>query len=263
MKAFFESEIYIQFKPFLQVLVILIIGIILLKVLRKWANKLLEKAKVDQLIRTFIIHAVEIFIWIVIILSALNALGFDSTSVVTVLAASGAAVALALKDSLSNLAGGILLMFTKNFRSGDYIDACGVEGTVQNVDLLYTTILTGDNRTVVIPNGSLTTNTITNRSTQGKRRVDMSIGISYNADIDKAREVFVNLAKEDSRVYKDPAPFCAVEAYGDSAINLVFRVWCDASKYWDVKFDLQNKMKSALDAAKIEIPFPQIDVHMK
>lgn len=250
--------------PILEAILILVVGYFAIKLVLRGVKKLLERTKqVDSMLHTFILHAVEIFLWVVIILSALNKLGIDSTSVVTVLAACGAAVALALQGSLSNLAGGILIMISQPFSSGDYICTCGVEGTVESIDLLHTTIVTADRRLVTIPNGSLTGNVIVNNTKEGTRRVDIEVGISYNSDLDTARYILSGMAKRESRVLEEPSPVCVVTEYADSAVILSLRCFCKSTDYWDVKFALQNEMKAELEKAGIEIPFPQVDVHMQ
>ena len=147
--------------------------------------------------------------------------------------------------------------------AGDYISCGGAEGSVQAIDLLYTTIRTADNRTVTIPNGQLTANSITNFSRTDKRRVDMSVGISYGSDLNAAIAALTSLGKSHSKVLADPAPMCVVSSYDESAIRLLFRVWCEPGDYWDVLFDLQTATTGALDAAGVHIPFPQVDVHIK
>ncbi len=263
MEEFLNSKAVALVLPFAEAIGIMVLGFVLSKILMGWIKKLLAKTKIESMLHNFIIHGIQILIWVVVILSALNKLGIDSTSVVTVLAACGAAVALALQGSLSNLAGGILIMVSHPFSTNDYICACGVEGTVESIDLLYTTVITADKRTITIPNGSLTSNTIINNTKEGTRRVEVEVGVSYNSDTEAARYILTKLAREDSRVFDDPAPYCVVNEYADSAVVLILRCFCSAANYWDVKFALQNNIKGTLEDAGIEIPFPQVDVHMQ
>ncbi len=246
-----------------RIIITLLVGYIVSGIAQKAVGKLLEKSKLDPMLHKFFKTAVKIVIWAAVIMAILGALGISTTSVVTVFAAAGAAIALALQGSLSNIASGLLIMFNRPFGAGDYISCAGAEGSVQAIDLLYTTIKTADNRTVTIPNGQLTANSITNFSRTDNRRVDMSIGISYGSDLEAARKALVDLAKSNSKVLADPAPMCVVSEYGESAIKLLFRVWCKPEDYWDTLFELQTGTKGALDAAGVHIPFPQVDVHIK
>lgn len=248
--------------PILQAVLILVVGWIFIKLIIKGAAKLLQKTKLEGMLHKFVIHTVEVVLWVIVLLMVLGTLGISTTSVVTVLAACGAAIALALQGSLSNLAGGILVMVSHPFSDGDYISVGGNEGTVQSIDLLYTTILTVDHKTVMIPNGSITNGVVTNFTKHGTRRVDIQIGVSYSTDVSKATEILTGMAKEDSYVLKFPEPVCYVVDHASSAVILELRVFCRANEYWDARFSLQAKMKSTLENAGIQIPFPQMDVHL-
>ncbi len=223
-------------------------------------KKILEKSKLDEIVSKFIITMVKAVLWVVIILIVLSAIGVETSSILTVLATCGVAIALALKDSLGNIAGGILVITSKNFGKGDFIEVAGKAGVVQEVGLLYTTILTPDNQVVTIPNGALTTNSVSNYNRAGSRRVDMDFGIAYKSDINKAKEVIAAMAAEDPRVFKDPAPFVAVDKYQDNAVVFAFRVYCASADYWGVKFDLQDKVKDTLAANGIAVPSRHLDV---
>ena len=223
-------------------------------------KKILEKSKLDEIVSKFIITMVKAVLWVVIILIVLSAIGVETSSILTVLATCGVAIALALKDSLGNIAGGILVITSKNFGKGDFIEVAGKAGVVQEVGLLYTTVLTPDNQVVTIPNGALTTNSVSNYNRAGSRRVDMDFGIAYKSDINKAKEVIAAMAAEDPRVFKDPAPFVAVDKYQDNAVVFAFRVYCASADYWGVKFDLQDKVKDTLAANGIAVPSRHLDV---
>ena len=223
-------------------------------------KKILAKTKMDDIVVNFIATLTQAVLWVVVIMIVLSAIGVDTSSVLTVLATCGVAIALALKDSLGNIAGGILVITSKNFGKGDFIEVAGKAGVVQDVGLLYTTILTPDNQVVTIPNGALTTNSVSNYNREGSRRVDMAFGISYKSDIAKAKEVIAAMAAEDPRVFTDPAPFVAVDRYDDNAVVFAFRVYCKSADYWGVKFDLQDKVKDALAGAGIAVPSRHLDV---
>ena len=241
-------------------LIYFIIAFIIMKLLSAALKKILDRCKVDEIVSKFVISMVKVVLWVVTILVTLSAIGFDISSLITVLATCGVAIALALKDSLGNIAGGILVITSKNFDKGDFIEVAGKAGVVQEVGLLYTTILTPDNQTVTIPNGALTTNSVSNYTREGTRRVDMDFGIAYKSDIAKAKEVISAMALEDERVFKDPAPFVAVDKYEDNAVVFAFRVYCNAADYWGVKFDLQDKVKDTLAANGIAVPSRHLDV---
>lgn len=264
MEKFLNSKIWQICFPVVQAILTVVIGAIVIKLILKGTKKFLDKSKkIDSMLHKFILHAVEIILWVIVVISVLEKLGIDSTSVVTVIAACGAAVALALQGSLSNLAGGILIMVSHPFSSGDYICTCGVEGTVESIDLLHTTIITNDKRVITIPNGSLTGNTIVNNTKHGIRRVEIEVGISYKSDLDAARNALIGLTKKDSRVLDSPSADCVVVNYADSAVVVRLRCYCNPFEYWDVRFALQTAIKNELAEAGIEIPFPQVDVHMQ
>ena len=243
-------------------LIILFVGFFVIKYLLKLLKRGFEKSKkLDPMLHTFFINAFKIVFWTSLVLIMLKTAGMDVTSFLAIFAAAGAAIALALKDSLSNFAGGILLMITRPFGKGDYIESSGNAGTVDSIDLLYTTIITIDNKTVTLPNGQVANSSVTNYTKRGTRRIDLEVGISYESDYKKAREVLFELADADSRIMKEPEKMCGVLEYADSAVILAFRVWVKSSEYWDVYFSLQNQIKDALAEAGISIPFPQVDVH--
>jgi len=181
---------------------------------------------------------------------------------VTVIGACGAAVALALKDSLGNVAGGILILVNKPFGKGDFIDIAGTTGVVDKIDLLVTILKTPDNKVVSVPNGNISTSVLTNYSREELRRVDCVFGIGYEASIGKARETIANVADSCPLILKDPGKQIIVNSQGDSSVNMESRVWCKSSDYWDVKFFMEENLKIAFDEANITIPYPQMDVHI-
>ncbi len=247
----------------IRVVLVLFFGSVAIGMIQDAIKKLLEKSKLDPVMHRFVLNATKLLLWGTVILSALKMAGVDITSFLAIFAAAGAAVALALQGSLSNFAGGILVAVTKPFKSGDYISCAGNEGTVQSIDLLYTTINTVDNKRVTIPNGTLVGNAITNFSATGSRMVQIDIGISYDSDIETARKALLELADSVPEVFKDPAPMCVVTDYADSAIKLMLRVWCSGADYWGTRFALLNNVKGCLNNAGVSIPYPQVDVHVK
>ncbi len=198
----------------------------------------------------------------VVILAALDQLGVNTTSALAAFGAAGLAVGLALKDSLSNFAAGVMIALFQPFKLGHYIEAAGTAGTVREVEMFNTTLLTPDNKRVVVPNRLIYNDTIVNYSAEKTRRIDMVFGIGYEDDMDKARGIIESILKEDDRILDDPAPVVAVNELADSSVNFVVRPWCKKEDYWDVRFALVEQIKSSFDQNGISIPFPQQDVHM-
>lgn len=241
-----------------------IIGVILMKVVMTILDSILGKSRfIDPMLYKFIKNATKTVVWALIFIEVIKQLGIDASSVLTVFAAAGAAVALGLQGSLSNLASGIIMMFTKPFKHGDYISCSGFEGTVDSIDMLYTTLITADGKIINVPNSVLTSSTSTNFSKFGVRRIEIKVGISYESDEERAKYAILSHAKEDKRFLTDRPITCDVLEYADSAIILVFRGWVNSADYWDVFFYMNNNMKTILAEAGAEIPYPQIDVHTR
>lgn len=261
---FFDKETLTQLSDqALAALLILIIGIVVIKVAMQIFSRFLRKTHIDPMFHRFFGNIIRVVLWSVLLITLLDSLGIEATSFLTLFAAAGVAVAMALKDSLGNFAGGILVMFTKPFTKGDYIECCGVAGMIESIDLLYTTILTVDNQVITLPNGQLTNSTITNYSRMDTRRLNFSVSIDYDSDIQKARTALLDMLGKDERVLQDPAPYCVVDSYGDSSVNLVLRGWCKNSDFWNVTWDNRSIIKDTLQAAGVTIPYPQLDVQIK
>lgn len=247
---------------FLKMIAILCIGAILVKIAQKFIYKILKHSTVDEVLHTFFANCVKLALWVVILSTALQAVGISPTSLLTLLGAAGVAVALALKDSLGNFAGGILIIATKPFSKGDFIEDLSISGKVEKIDLLYTTLLTLDNKSITIPNGKLANSTIINYSGELSRRVDCTFTIGYDDDIAKAKEVLRTVAESNPAIYTEPEPVIGVSGHGDNAVHIDFRVWCDTDDYWDVFYFVNEQVKLAFDVADISIPYPQMDVHV-
>lgn len=242
-------------------LVIYIVGAQIIKWIRKLVRKSLDKAGVDKGICQFLDNLLKFALYIVMILMVIGRFGFQASSIIAILGSAGVAVGLAMQGSLSNLAGGVLILILKPFRVGDYIvEGGGQEGTVVEIQMFYTRLLTGDNRDISIPNGALANERIINVSRQDSRRLDLSVGISYSADIKKAKELLEDLAKNDPAKLPDKDVMVMVQELGDSAVVLGCRLWVDNSNYWDAKFRLLEAIKNTFDANDIGIPFPQMEV---
>lgn len=262
--SLFNAEIVMEFaRTAFVAVIIIILGTLLIKFALHLLRKALNKTDIDPMLHKFFENILKVVLWAIVLLTALDYVGIKATTFLTVFAAAGVAVALALKDSLGNFAGGILIMFTKPFRKGEYVECCGVSGVIESIDLLYTTIMTIDNQVVTIPNGQLTNSTITNYSSQYTRRLSIDVHIAYESDIETARNALISLISKDSRVMEEPAPYCIVDKYENSSIVLSLRAWCKTSEFWDVKWDTQNVIKKTLDAVGITIPFPQMDIQIK
>lgn len=256
------EKIMVVLIPLFWAIIILIAGAVVIKIVNKVLNKALAKMGVDEALHTFIKNVVKVIIWIVVIITALGKLGIPTATFVTVIGACGAAIALALKDSLGNIAGGILIFINKPFKKGDYIDLNGVTGNVDKIDLLVTTLKTPDNKVITVPNGNISTGVLINYSREELRRVDCTFGIGYGDSIQKARDVILAVVSSNSLIHIEPAPQVLVVNHGDSSVDLECRVWCDSRDYWDIKFFLEENVKIAFDEAGISIPFPQVDVHV-
>lgn len=221
----------------------------------------LQSRNLDRALSGFVCSMTGITLRILLLVSVASMIGIETTSFIAVIGAAGLAVGLALQGSLANFAGGVLIMIFRPFRAGDWIEAQGVAGTVDNIHIFHTTLKTADNKVVVVPNGGLSNGHIINYSRERTRRVDINIGVSYDSDIKKAREVLLDIAR-DPRVLSHPAPVVFVTGLGESAINLSMRVWVETADYWAVMFELTEQLNERLSAAGIRIPYQQRVVHL-
>lgn len=243
-------------------LIFLFIGLKVIGVLRRILRGALERSSVDTGVVQFLDAFVKIAAYAVLILTLLARFGVQTTSFITLLGSAGVAIGLSLQGSLSNFAGGILILLLKPFVVGDYIVACGCEGTVTEISLFATTLHTADNRNVVIPNGTLSNSNIIDNSANETRRVDMTVDVAYNSDLKHAREVIESILSADEKVLKDPAPTVAVDALGDSGITILIRPWVKTEDYWEVKWRILEQVHNRLNEEGIDIPFPQMTVHL-
>ena len=246
-------------------LVVFFIGTKLIKWIRKLIRISMEKGNVDKGVSQFVDSLVKFALYAILIFSIGSKFGLDTTSVAAALASCGVAIGLALQGSLSNFAGGVLILILKPFVVGDYIieDNKGREGTVKEIQLFYTKLLTVDNKTVIIPNGSLADTSLTNVTAQDKRRLDLSVGISYDADLKKAKQLIEDLFKKDEDVLQEEGITVFVDSLGDSAVVIGVRCWVEKDAYWNTKWRLTEGIKLTLDENGIEIPFNQVVVQVK
>lgn len=224
-------------------------------------NRVMKSRNLDITIADFVANLVKYTILAFVIIAALSRIGVQTASFVAVIGAAGLAIGLALQGSLSNFAAGVLIIMFRPIKAGEFVEVAGTSGVVQTVQIFTTVLTTGDNKMVVVPNGSILNGTITNYSRMEMRRVDMTFGISYDADLRQAKTILGKLVEEEPRVLKDKDVLIAVSALADSSVNLVVRPWVKTADYWGVYFDFQEKVKLAFDEAGIEIPFPQMTVH--
>ena len=247
----------------LMVIVLFFFGLWVIKRIESGLRKVMTKRKLDPSLIPFLVTMIDIGLKVLLIITLAGLLGFPTTSFVAILGAAGLAVGLALQGTLANFAGGVLILIFKPFRVGDLIEAQGEKGNVKEIQIFVTIINTPENKTVIIPNGAISNGNITNYTVEGVIRVDLTFGISYDSDIRKAKEVLLKIMQNHPKVLKDPAPFVGVSALADSSVNLAVRPYTHPNDYWDVYFAVYEAGKIALDEAKITIPFPQVDVHMK
>jgi small conductance mechanosensitive channel len=243
-------------------LAVFIVGRFIVGLVTSLFRKLLVKSKTDEILINFICSITRTVLLLFVVIAALEQLGLDTTSLVALLGAAGIAVGLALKDSLGNFAAGVMLIIFRPFKAGDFIEAGGTLGVVEKISIFSTTMRTGDNREVIVPNGALYGGTITNYSARETRRIDLVFGIGYGDDIGKARDLMLKVISEDERILKDPEPVVAVGELGSSSVDFVVRPWVASGDYWVVRWDLLEKIKQTFDANGISIPYPQRDVHM-
>ena len=243
-------------------LAILVIGRILVGIIAGVVRRLMKRGNVEDTLTKFIVSLTRIALLVFVVIAALNNLGVQTASFIAIIGAAGLAVGFALQGSLANFASGVMLIIFRPFKSGDFIDAGGTMGTVEEVGIFNTLLKTPDNKKVIAPNSKITGDKITNFSAKEERRVDLVFGIGYDDDIRKAKELLEQILSEDSRVLKEPAPVVAVSELADSSVNFVVRPWVKTADYWSVYFDLTEKVKLTFDEQGISIPYPQQDVYM-
>jgi small conductance mechanosensitive channel len=248
-----------------------LLAAILIFIIGRWLSKLIStiiarvmtRAKVERLLVTFVQHMSYFVLLAFVIIAALDRVGIKLTAAIAVLGAAALAIAFALQGSLSNFAAGILMVIFKPFKVGDFVEIAGVQGTVQEIQVLTTVINSLDNIRIIIPNAQVTSGTIHNFTANGTRRVDLKIGISYGDDLKKAKQVIEGVLAADERILKNPAPTVAVYELGNSSVDFAVRPWVKPSDYWDVYFDITEKLKLTIESNGLTIPFPQRDVHIK
>lgn len=260
-KEFFQKLWEVGPKLLLAIIT-LFVGLRIIKFIGNYFRKALEQKSDEQALNIFLTKLFSIVLKVALIISVISMIGVDTTSFIAMLGAAGLAVGLALQGSLANFAGGILILLFKPFRIDEFIEAQGLMGTVERIDILHTVLRTPDNKTVVMPNGQLANSPLTNFSRKEMRRVEYKIGISYGSDIKKAREIVLRILRADERVLEDPEPMVVLTELGDSSLNLSARAWVKTPDFWKTYWDNLEEVKESFDREGIEIPFPQRDVHL-
>lgn len=246
-------------------IIILIIGRYVIKLLVKLINKIFIRANIEVSVQKFLKSLINVVLYIILIIIVCAQVGIETTSFIAVLGSIGLAIGLALQGSLSNFAGGVLILMLKPFKVGDYIknSSSGEEGTVNKIDLFYTNLITVDNLLIVVPNGTLANNIIVNSSAFDKRRMDIKFKVSYSSEIDKVKEIVLNMLRQNEKVLKDEEIIVFVKDFEDSQITMEFRAWFLSVDFWDVKFAILGELKKLLDDNNIDITFNQLEVHIK
>ncbi len=243
-------------------IIVLIIGLWIIKIIMKNMKKVMEKRDMDESLKPFLLSMISILLKILLFISVLTMVGVQMTSFIAILGAAGLAVGLALSGTLQNFAGGVMILIFKPFKVGDFIEAQGYMGVVKEIQIFVTILTTPDNKTIIIPNGGLSTSSLTNFSAEFTRRVDWTFGIAYGDDFDKAKAMILDMLKGDKRILVDPEPFIALGEMADSSVNITTRAWVKGEDYWGVFFDMNEKFYKSADKHGLSIPFPQLDVHL-
>lgn len=243
-------------------LIALFVGRWIVRRLNKFVNRILTKREVEASLTTFVRSLVSITLNLLLVIIIIGILGIETSSFIALFASAGVAVGMALSGTLQNFAGGVMILLFKPFRVGDFIEAQGQSGTVREIQIFNTILTTADNKVIIIPNGGLSTGLMKNYSKEPMRRVDWEFGIAYGDDYTKAKEVLSRLLDAETRVLKDPAYFIALTSLGESSVNIVVRAWVNSADYWGVYFDMNEKVYKTFAEEKLNIPFPQLDVHL-
>ncbi len=248
-------------KSILLAILIFVVGRYLIKFINKMIGRMMERKKVEPTIQSFLKSFINVLLTILLIISTVSALGVNTTSFAALLASAGVAVGMALSGNLQNLAGGIILLLFKPYKVGDYIEAQGVSGTVKEIQIFHTIILTVDNKQVYVPNGALSSGSVINYSSEPLRRVDITVSVEYGTEVEVVKQALEDIIKADGRILTDPKPFVALGNLASSSIDFTVRTWVKGADYWPVYFDLTRTVYEEFNRRGISFPFPQIQVH--
>lgn len=248
-------------KNILMAVVVYIVGRFLISLIQKLLANMLSRRKVEISIQTFLKSLVSILLNVLLIISVVGALGISTTSFAALLASAGVAIGMALSGNLQNFAGGLIILFFKPYKVGDWIEAQGTSGSVTAIQIMHTIVTTADNKVVYIPNGAMSSGVVTNYSRMETRRVDWTVGVDYGEDIDKVKRIVEGLIAADSRILQTPAPVIALQALDASSVNVTIRVWVPNAEYWNVYFEMNKKIYDEFNKQGIDFPFPQLTIH--
>lgn len=243
-------------------IVVLVLGLWIIKLITKAFGRMMKKRDTDPSLQGFLKSLVSILLKVLLFVSVMGMVGIEATSFIAIIGAAGLAVGLALQGTLQNFAGGVIILLFKPYKVGDYIDGAGHSGTVTDIKIFTTVLTTPDNKVIIIPNAQLSNASLTNYSTMEDRRVDFTFGIAYGDDFDKAKEVLLRIINDDDRIMKEPEPFIALSELADSSVNIVVRIWAKGADYWGLFFDMNERVYKAFSSEGLNIPFPQMDVHL-
>ena len=249
-------------KHIIAAIIIFIVGRFIIKLINRLVASILQRRHIEISVQTFLSSLVNIILTILLIITVIGALGVNTTSFAALIASAGVAIGMALSGNLQNFAGGLIILLFKPYRVGDFIDVCGVQGTVSAVQIFHTILLTPDNKAVYLPNGSTSSSTITNYSHENKRRIEWTFGIDYGEDVNRARTAILSVITADARILNEPAPFVAVGALSDSSVDIIVRVWVPTEEYWNVYYDMHQRVYETFNEQKINFPYPQQTVHL-
>ena len=244
-------------------LIVLAVGFFLAHWLFKFVGRKQAMIRIEPTLRGFLDNLTRLVVYLIIIMTAVSVMGIPMTSVVTLLASAGVAISLAMQGALSNLVGGLLMLMLKPIKTGDYVKINDAEGTIKSIGVFYTEMATFDNRHISLPNSTLTNTAIINYTREGTRRLDVKFSVAYHSDIDLVKRTLEDVVRKKDNILPSPAPAVLFTECGAHSLDFVIRVWCKTADYWDINFYLVEQGKRALDAVGLEIPFPQLDVHMK
>lgn len=249
-------------KHIIAAIIIFIVGRFIIKLINRLVASILQRRHIEISVQTFLSSLVNIILTILLIITVIGALGVNTTSFAALIASAGVAIGMALSGNLQNFAGGLIILLFKPYRVGDFIDVCGVQGTVSAVQIFHTILLTPDNKAVYLPNGSTSSSTITNYSHENKRRIEWTFGIDYGEDVNRARTAILSVITADARILNEPAPFVAVGGLSDSSVDIIVRVWVPTEEYWNVYYDMHQRVYETFNEQKINFPYPQQTVHL-
>lgn len=244
-------------------LITLFVGLRLIKMLGKGFEMLMRKRGIDESLIPFLRTVVTVILKVMLVISVISMIGIAVTSFIALLGAAGVAIGMALSGTLQNFAGGVLILILKPFKSGDFIEALGYKGIVKEIHIFHTFLTTTDNKSIILPNGPLANSSLINYTAQDKRRVEWIFGVAYGSDYDAVKKIISDLIVNDKRILNDPEPFIGLHAMADSSVNVIVRVWTPTNEFWDVFFDMNENVYKTFNQKGINIPFPQMDVHVR